>query len=291
MIEGEASERAIVRMGYGRCAAYTFSEASIDDLLLCTEWLVWIFALDDRHAHHLHHGGTQWQSFARRISAAVDGTMPEVEPDPLVRATRDLCARTFARTSSRMRTRIVDHIAKLLAGFRRETYYQRDNLPGVDDFISTRRLNAGMYLFCDLLELVERADLPEAVHRSTEYQMLLDGATDVGAWQNDMLSLSKEEVRGEVSNLVLVVQHAASLNRTEAMEDVAVRIRGRIADFDLAEAAVPAMLAGEDLPAGTRQAVERCAQGLRQWVNGFLMWSLDTGRYGAEVSTAFAVAH
>lgn len=275
---GDNARRRLESMTFGVCAAHTFARADVDDLVLCGTWLVWIFLLDDRHGQPGADSPRAWDLISERIGRALRG---EHDEDPLSLATADICRRTFGHTrmTDGLARRFAGHVELLLDGFRREAEYDLDNLPDADAYIANRRRNAGMYLFADLLELTESTVIPAELYATSAFQDLLDATTDIGAWQNDVISLDAEESRGELSNFVTVLRLTAKLSRDEAVAAVSARISARISEFASRERELSGVMDTLRIPADEQDRVADYVAQLRQWVNGCLVWSCDTKRY------------
>jgi terpene synthase-like protein len=283
LVVSDRARHRLESMNFGRCAALTFSRADATELTLCGSWLVWIFLLDDQHGQPGGDSPEAWETIARHLGAVLQGEhdVEVFETNPMIRATADLCRRTFThpQVSPELAKRIAGHIELLLDGFRREAAYRLDNLPSADKYVDNRRRNAGMYLFADLLELTEKTEVPAVLYDSPVFRDLLDATTDIGAWQNDIISLDAEQSRGELSNFVIVLQLTEGMSRDEAIEAVRERISARIGDFTAGERALPQVMGALNIPIEDRARLVDLVAQLRQWVNGCLLWSSETRRY------------
>jgi hypothetical protein len=83
-------------------------------------------------------------------------------------------------------------------------------VPPLDVYLDKLRDSGAMHIAIDLIDLAEPTALPESLGSGTPIETLADIANDVVCWTNDLFSLRKELARGDVNNLVVVVQRARS---------------------------------------------------------------------------------
>jgi pentalenene synthase/avermitilol synthase len=104
-------------------------------------------------------------------------------------------------------------------------------------------------------------------------------AIDVTLMCNDVCSLEKEEARGDMDNLVLVLERARHLTRGEALIAVRDEVDRRVLRFqDLAGqvSAVCAQLAHSEREQADVAAYVRV---MRAWMSGYHAWQTGTQRY------------
>jgi len=104
-------------------------------------------------------------------------------------------------------------------------------------------------------------------------------AIDITLMCNDVYSLEKEEARGDMDNLVLVLEHTRRCTREEAIGAAQGEVGRRCARFEELAAEVPAMCAHLALPAAQRAAVSTYVDVLTAWICGYHAWETETLRY------------
>jgi len=142
----------------------------------------------------------------------------------------------------------------------------------VDTYIQLRRLSVGTYMGFTQVEAIEGFLLPDEVLTHPALQQLVETATDIIAWANDLFSLAQDLQDEFHPNLVFSVQKERGLGLQEAI-DVAV---------DMHDTAMRRLLELEkSLPSfGEHDAhVARYVTGIRRWVRANVDWSIQTGRY------------
>jgi hypothetical protein len=144
-------------------------------------------------------------------------------------------------------------------------------VPPVEEYLEFRRHTSALYVFFSLTELVEGVTLTsELLKYIHELEVR---ANDGVSWFNDIISLEKEVMAGDVHNLVVVLQHERGLNLQEAVNEAAQLFNDRMREYVELERGLPSF--GPELDG----QLQRYLKGLRCWVRGNMDWSYETGRY------------
>lgn len=131
----------------------------------------------------------------------------------------------------------------------------------------------------DLVELSQGTEVPESIYETGLFRKIVEAASDVVAWQNDLHSIHLDGMRGDFHNVVIVMQHADGISLQEAIDSAVARVQGRVADFLAAEEQLRPFLESRGVPSRTRDDVLKVTAGMRQWTNGCLHWYGNTTRY------------
>ncbi|MFJ4978472.1 terpene cyclase [Streptomyces coeruleorubidus] len=260
---------------FGWFAAVTYPTADEQGLCLVADWFAWLFLLDDQ----LDDGGlgkdpARTGELMSQLFEVLGGNGEDVATGApaLVTSLADLWRRTSAGPA--WRERFVQHVISGGLAARWEADNRaRGTVPDVESYVENRRHTGAIYVCMDLIEVVERLDLPAPVYESEPFTRALRSACDVVCWTNDLYSLDKESALGEYHNLVSVVQHADGLSADRAADRVTGRIAGEIEEFLRYEA--------EALHAwpGHLGQLSAYFAGMRSWMRGNLDWSANTRRY------------
>lgn len=121
--------------------------------------------------------------------------------------------------------------------------------------------------------------MPEGVYDSALFREIIDAASDVVAWQNDLHSVRLDDMRGDFHNVVIVMKHSSGISLQEAIRLAVAKVQGRVADFLAAEARLRPFLKSRGVPPATRDEILQVTAGMRQWTNGCLHWYGNTTRY------------
>ncbi|MFC5215972.1 terpene synthase family protein [Streptomyces coerulescens] len=275
--------RERLEAGYGHFVAWTYPEASFRDLCLCAEWLFFTFILDDLHTLKVYDTPGAWAPVHRRLMDIINtgkDPAPEREQTPFTQALTDLSVRTGERLSPTLRGRLNRHLDLFFQGFAEESENRfRGTPPGMDSFTQTRRLSVGMEFGFDLVELSLDTEVPEDIYETSLFREIIEAASDVVAWQNDLHSVHLDNKRGDFHNVVIVMQHAAELSLQEAIQRAVAKVQRRVSDFLAAEERLLPFLKSRGVPARVREQILKVTAGMRQWTNGCLEWYGKTTRY------------
>lgn len=153
----------------------------------------------------------------------------------------------------------------------------------VERYIELRRLSVGTYMVFTQVEAVEGFMLPLSVLSHPVIAQMVETATDIIAWANDLFSLGQDLQDEAHPNLVFSLQKERGLSLQEAV-DVAVQMHD--------EAMRRFLEQEQHLPSfGEQDAnVASFVLGMRRWIRANVDWSIQTGRYQEEAREEARVA-
>ncbi|MCS7483838.1 hypothetical protein ACFFQW_38515 [Umezawaea endophytica] len=282
MVRGPESERRFAETGFGICAGYVQADASSAALNVYAKWLAWLFLVNDQHGEGVYETPETWLGAVRHLRPVFE--TGEVDngsaSTPAARALADVLGHVYPVMSPAWRKRFSRHCWETIEAVVPESdRRRRERVPGVDEYISNRRLvSAGIPLF-DLCEFMAGRELPDDVREHPAYREMVMAASEVMAWCNDVASLEKEEAAGEVDNFVLVLEVAEGLDRSRAVEAVVERVRHRVEEYLLAERSINTYLASRAPNFETWRVVDYCIRSMRHWMVGNVRWSQLNPRY------------
>ncbi|WP_055545735.1 hypothetical protein [Streptomyces sp. NBRC 110028] len=286
-----APECRTVPLHVHEVASYAFPHAGQDVLNLLTDWTGWFFHFDD----FLDEGPAgNAPDLARTLIDCAVGR-PDGSPSPppgagvepsVLECTRQAYEDLYARTRCRMspaQLRVFDaHMDAYFEALIEEAANRHRNTPpGLSDYCRIRRFTGPAPPQTDLIELAESVRLPYAFYDSAEFHELINAASDIASWSNDVFSAAKEQARGDMHNLVLVLARQNAVPLTDAALQAVAMIRARLQ-------------AMEDTAARTLQhqrdaaASPTACAALEQWINGLrcylahCAWYVDHTRYGTQ---------
>lgn len=219
------------------------------------------------------------RAVVERMRAVVDGTapgpLPGEELPAAVIALMDLWERTTPNAAPHWRTRFAWHLITYLttattweAGNRAD-----DVVPSEETYIAKRRHTGAIHVCMDLIEIVTGIEAPESLHNDPRFITALEASCNHVCWANDVYSFEKEQVLGEIHNLVHLVRHHRGFGEQQALDHVAERLALETERFLTAEDELL-----ELYPELTGLLVPYL-EGMRSWMRGNLDWSRQTPRY------------
>ncbi|MEU2930188.1 terpene synthase family protein [Streptomyces sp. NPDC007251] len=251
-----------------------FAPVADDDRLLAAAlWVYWGFAFDDARCDNGPLSGrpAQFNALAGQVQRAceTDSARPG---DPYAVALQDIMRRFRSFAPPTQVTRFVHAHRAWLSGVAWQIGNQAlGRMPGLDEYLTMRRLAAGGEPTYALLELATGAEVPDAELHRPAVRALTEMAMMVASLDNDRHSLRKELTLGHADqNVYTVLMAERGLPLQRAVEEAcALRDRILCRFLELHERVRPT--AGADL-AGY-------LQGLRYGIRGNNEWGLRVPRY------------
>jgi hypothetical protein len=277
LIRGEAAYARFRRANYTVMTGRYFPRASLNDLVLCAKWICLGFLADDLFGE-MAEADTAVESVAAILEVISKGGSPAGD-GPASAALAELATETMRGRSAGWCRRFTSDLCDFYRAFAAEAAYQASgHVPFLADYIPLRRHSVGIGWVLDLAELLDATEVPEELFDTVAWQAMRWATVDVIAYSNDVIGLDREVARGEVTNLVLVLEQDLE-RREEAIGGATDLIRVRIADYLAAEAEVLALIA--ELPGEQdRNALSRCVQTHRDSMAGYAHWHWhETSRY------------
>jgi hypothetical protein len=274
-------EQALSRFSVARfawAAARSYPDTDYVELAWVNDWLVWLFMFDDQFDDGTLGADPEAMKFIMRglFNLLSDQLVPVEhleQHSPIAAALLDFWQRAPGATPA-WRARFQQHLADYFASYLWEANNRASGrIPGVDAYIANRQRSGGLPTCFDLIELSEHVVLSPDVAANPTYQTLSLIANNVVCWVNDLFSFRKERARGEVNNLVLVVQHARGRTLQEAVVVVNNMITREVQHFLAVEQQL-CLYQPE-----TYEALKKYLRVFRGWMRGNLDWSLETLRY------------
>jgi Terpene synthase family 2, C-terminal metal binding len=282
LVRKEAALHRFAASRFTWLAARAYPTAAQAELEVVNDWLTWLFMFDDQFDEGLI-GGRPERLVALLESYAALFTAAEPGPgqSPAAAALVDLCRRTRSQMPGTWWARFASHFSQYLSTYPWSVgNTARGVVPALVEYLERRRHSGGMYPAIDLIEFVLHRELPQELLGGSHFPLLSRLTNDVVCWSNDIFSLEKELARGDVNNLILVVERAQRIPLQEAVDQVGAMISSSVELFEQVERALPTF------PADLEDAVQHYLSMLRAWMRGNLDWSIETGRYSQVERTA-----
>lgn len=252
----EGERRKFAAMDLGALAALLYPEASsARDTQLLADWCAWLLLRDDRwdalqEPGHWERLASLDRSYLSLLRSAGSGSSRSIvsapREDGLYRALEDLLFRLNGRARVRGTAQPVDgrfvSVMKrfFLASVRELDHQQRSAYPDLADYVETRSATGGLDILTFVQAALDGRRLPASylptAYSPTAYlpggassDRLFDSLTRVSenicCWHNDLVSLQKEILSGEVHNLILALLHDEAADCWSLEEAVGLAVR------------------------------------------------------------------
>ncbi|MEU8515760.1 hypothetical protein AB0C76_29910 [Kitasatospora sp. NPDC048722] len=258
----------------GLMAAWT-PRASGEQLDLTVDAVVVATFLDD-HVHGPLADQPDRVAAACTDFATVIGTggRPPAGAGPLMGAFGDVWRRLADGASPAWLERTGQHWQWHLGARAQEAHNRaRRRVPTRAEYAELRRRSGFVYAMIDLSQKAYGFELPRRLHTDSVVRRMLDITADVVDALDDVHSVEKKESRGDLHNLVLVIEDELGCDRADSLREIRGMISAWCEEFLSLEQRLPGAVGLRD----TATAL-RIADCMRTAMSGYLEWSRTTRR-------------
>lgn len=277
------AERRHIQGRYPDLAGRFHPTARGAELDLAIDQMSWFFIFDDqfdgKRGRHPGHA----RELIDAVLAVLGGTRDLVRTSTteLVSSFADLWARSRVGMSDSWSVRAADSWRRYLEGHVVEARDRTGVPPGMDEQLAVRRETSGVYPILDLAERIGGYEVPEPAVDSPFLRALRDLAAEVVVFDNEIISLEKEEALGD-NNLVLTYERAHGCSRSESISAVTALLAQRTEHLLALEAELPDFCAGLALDRAGTKAVHRYQyDAIRTVMRGAHDWQQGSDRYSS----------
>jgi len=262
-----------------RLAGRVGPRATLQGLLLNTDWQTWLFLFDDAFCDESEAGGRPAAVIglaAQVLTVVTTGETPPRATEqvrPFLASLADLCSRLTRLATPGQLARFTAEVTGYLLALTWEAAHRETAAPAdLTEYRVMRRHSGAVPTCLALIDVINGFELPERFRRLATFAEVNDAVADITSWANDILSYPKELQRStHVLSLPAVLAHQDGLSAAQALDEAARLYDGRVRAYQELEA---------PLRAQHDPLVRRYLADLRSWIAGNLAWSYETGRYG-----------
>ncbi|KIJ08221.1 hypothetical protein PAXINDRAFT_18633 [Paxillus involutus ATCC 200175] len=255
----------------GRFAARCYPNASYPQLRVCSDFLHWLFHIDDLSDDIDSHS-------IRNVSNVVMNSLyhPHTYRSSarLNWMTTDFYKRMIQTASPGTCQRLKEGIEIFFRGLHQEAIDRASGyVPDLGSYITLRRDTSACKACWVLIEYVNNLDIPDEVMDHPIIRSLNDTTIDFAAWSNDLYSYHIENSKGHTHNIIDAVMKEKDLDVQGAMDFVGELCKRSIDRFVEDRKKLPSW--GEKIDKDVAVYVE----GLADWMPANLHWCFETERY------------
>ncbi len=279
---------ALTRAEYARwdvagLAALSYPDCTPEELTLATDLMGFYFLFDDQFDGPLGQRPGEVAAICEELTEVLHGRRPATTLSPCTRAFEDLWHRISLGMSDRWRARATYHWEWYFASHPAEAAGRRGGLPpDREGYLILRRGTAAMESVLDMVERLGRFEVAPAAFHSPHLRQLRQLAADIPSLTNDVRSYPQEAPRGDVNNLVMIVQRERGCTLAEAGSAVLAEAQSMVDRYTRLVDELPRTYRELELGPQQSRTAERYADGLTAWLTGYLSWESRTGRYQEE---------
>ncbi|MGW1752560.1 terpene synthase family protein [Streptomyces sp. NPDC002092] len=280
-------EASIVRYAswdMAKLAAYMYPDASVTDLELAADLMGFWFPFDDQFEGPLGRDPVQAAEVCRDMIAIVhDPAAVSRNAPPAARAFADMWRRSLEGMSRAWQARASHNWEYYFACYPNEALARlARTVPDRTVYLHLRRGSSGGETVVDMFERLGHFEVPPHAFHSPQLRTMRRIAMDVPAFCNDVHSVEKELTRGDVDNLVLVVQSEQECSLEQAVIKVRDLINEQLDTFGRLQEEIAPLNSLLGLGSRERTAVEHYVRAMALWMPGYHQWAVETARYARQ---------
>ncbi|KAG8216688.1 isoprenoid synthase domain-containing protein [Butyriboletus roseoflavus] len=276
----QAARRAFHGLKAGKLAAMTYPNAGYPQLRACSDFLSWLFHLDDLSDDMDDRG---IDKVANVVMNSIYHPHTYRSPARLNRMTKESVFSVFyyrlykriIRTAAPGTYQRLQETMELFFQAIHQQALDRANgtVPDLESYIALRRDTSGCKPCWALIEYAHHLHIPDDVMDHPTIRSLGEATNDLVTWSNDIFSYDMEQSKGHTHNMINVIMHEQGLDLQDAVNAVGDLCKRAIDRFTHDRANLPSW--GPTIDADVRVYVD----GLADWIVGSLHWSFETERY------------
>jgi pentalenene synthase/avermitilol synthase len=247
---------------------------------LCADAMAFFFVFDDQFDGPLGQDPARVALVCQRMIGIVHGATPGPGADACSEAFADVWVRSIDGANPAWVARCAHEWEYYFATHPHEAINRLRGTPGdMETYLQVRRGIAANDLPLSLGERAAGIVVPAAAFHSPQLRIMRETAIDVTLMCNDVYSLEKEEARGDMDNLVLVIEHAERCTREEAISAARREVERRVIRFEQLTLQIAGMCSQLGLTDRERAAVHTYIEVMGAWMSGYHAWQTRTRRY------------
>ncbi|MCX5384521.1 terpene cyclase [Streptomyces sp. NBC_00083] len=263
-----------------RLAALGFPHADGPGLDLCADAMAFFFVFDDQFDGPLGRDPARTSRVCGQLTDIAHGAAAPTDADPCTAAFADIRSREIRGAHPAWIARTAHEWEYYFAAQAHEAIGRLRGTPAdMETYLQVRRGIAGTDLPLSLGERAAGITVPAAAFHAPQLRIMRQTAIDVTLMCNDVYSVEKEEARGDMDNLVLVLESARHLTRDAAVAEARRHVDRRVGRFDELAVQTTALCAQLGLGPEEEAAVHTYVDIMAAWMSGYHAWQTETLRY------------
>jgi hypothetical protein len=266
---------------FARLSGYVCPDAPVDRLKVFNDWHSWLFFFDDQADEELYRSALSLEEYMQECLALLRTGRMRSCPTGLELLTQDIRSRMLLCASEAWLNRFADDVSDYLfkGTLKAVENWTNQTVPDVESYLIQRRYDSSVLTCEDLIEITgEALELSDEVFANPTIQRLRELCANVVAYTNDIFSYEKEVLIHKNPNNLL---HVLMVHQSLSLEDATTRA------VSLINEDIQAFIVEEQTfwPHAKRdRRLSAYVRGLKAWMRGNLLWSLETGRYASPTS-------
>ncbi|OEJ30029.1 terpene synthase family protein [Streptomyces subrutilus] len=265
-----------------RVSACMYPYATGLDLQLVVDHMGFWYPFDDQFDRPLGFDPAATARACEELITIVHHGRAGLRPRPTVvaGAFADIWERSTKGMSPAWKARAAYHWEYYFASYAQEAAARLQGvIPDFETFLRLRIGVSAMSTVCDLSERVAGYEVPAVAFHSLPLIEMRQLAEELPCLANDVYTLDREEPRGDVVNLILVLEKEQGCSREDAVDIAYKLVNERLRRFNELKGTIAGLGPALGLDARQCADVERYAGALEYLISGYMAWGIDTHRH------------
>ncbi|MFN6471616.1 MAG: terpene synthase family protein [Nostoc sp. SerVER01] len=275
LLANESTYKRFCKSNFFLLAACAYPDSDLEELKIANDWLSWVFLWDDQcDLSDLGKKPEVLKFYNQRYLEILNGAEVTSEDTALVLALSNLRERILARRSLTWFHHFITSFQEWLQACTDEATIRAEGIvPDVDTYIMTRKSSIGVDAFLTLTEFCHNLTIPDFLRKNEIILKLQFLTGHIIACCNDIFSVSREMLSGDVHNLVLVLHYKQQIPINQAIYRVVQMHNNAIQTMIDLEASLPTF--GEEVDTELAKYIS----GMHAWIRSNHDWYSQTSRY------------
>ncbi|WP_267717387.1 terpene synthase family protein [Streptomyces sp. CoH17] len=281
LVRSKAAVTWYERWDMAKLAGYLYPYGQGEHLDVATDGLAFFFLFDDQFDGPLGRTpGATARVCQDMVEVVHGGGEVAVTSSPLVRAFGDFWRRMKHGMSPGWQARAAHHWEYYFSEYPHEAFdRRRGQVPDWEHYLLVRRGMGGTETVLDLCERVGGFEVPPVAYHAPPLMEMRSIVRDLLNFCNDVHSVHKEEPRGDVDNLVLVVEHERGCSRAASLARISGIFEERLSRFATLGEQLPQYVSAFDFTPLQTTAISRYVEALGLALAGHHRWEIESGRF------------
>jgi avermitilol synthase len=271
-----------------RAAACMYPYARGEDLALVADHMGFWYPFDDQFDSPLGLDPASSSRVCEELIAVLHRAPSELPAGSSLaaKAFADIWSRSLEGMPMAWRARAAHNWEYYFASYPHEVIARCDGvIPDWESFLRLRIGVSAMSSVADLCERVGGFEVPAVAFHSLPLIEMRKLTWELPCMANDILTLDREEPRGDVVNLILVIEKEQQCSRDSAIETAYGIFNKRLRRFSELKEKVPELGRRLGLDVKQRDGLDRYADALEYLITGYYSWAIETARFTPEQIT------
>ncbi|AOY81997.1 hypothetical protein BJP36_20925 [Moorena producens JHB] len=257
------------------CVGYTNPDASVDDLCLMSDWIIWVFTYDDVcDSSDLGNNPNELSAMNNQLLDVLNGAEVTQQDNNFVQALQDIRQRLIQKTSKEWVERFAHDVDQQLQGYIWEATNRLEKItPDLSTYVKLRPYPLVIFPCLDLTWISKHIPVNAKFLIHIYVQNMAVMASNYVGWTNDILGVNRELDEGNPHNIVLVLQQEYNLSLQDAVQQAVQMCNAEMKAFLNLESHLPSFGEAEDA------SLKDYINGLRSWMGGHFVWYSEIRRY------------